>query len=135
MQIPNGLSVKNLFSLPIHDKVWTDRYPELQTYTKSDLLKPERNRIEGNIFLGGGSITAEDGGLPTAALKNNEAMIFRGSLQLLERLRYPIGLDRLPQMLALIAAELDRHGIRDFPLRMIDPVGAIFTNDERSEAK
>lgn len=135
MQIPNGASVKNLFSLPIHDKVWTDRYPELQAYAKSDLLKPERDRIEGNIFLGGGSITAVDGDLPTAALKDNQAVIFRGSLQLLERLRYPIGLDQLPQMLTLIATELDRHGIRDFPLRMIDPVGAVFANDERSEVK
>jgi hypothetical protein len=135
MQIPNGASVKNLFSLPINDKVWTDHYPELQSYAKSDLLKPERNRIEGNIFLGGGSITAEDGDLPTATLKSNEAVIFRGSLQLLERLRYPIGLDQLPQMLALVVTELDRHGIRDFPLRMIDPVGAHFANDGRSEVK
>jgi hypothetical protein len=135
MQIPNGASVKNLFSLPISDKVWTDRYPELQSYAKSDLLKPERNRIEANIFLGGGSITAVDENLPTAALKGNEAVIFGGSLQLLDRLRYQIGLDQLPQMLALVATELDRHGIRDFPLRMIDPVGAHFANDERSEVK
>ena len=135
MQIPNGASVKNLFSLPINDKVWTDHYPELQSYVKSDLLKPERNRIEANIFLGGGSITAVDADLPTAALKTNEAVIFQGSLQLLERLRYLIGLDQLPQMLALVAAELDRHGIRDFPLRMIDPVGAHFANDGRSEVK
>jgi hypothetical protein len=135
MQIPNGASVKNLFSLPINDKVWTDRYPDLQTYAKSDLLKPERNKIEGNIFLGGGSIAAVDGDLPTATLENNEAVIFRGSLQLLERLRYPIGSDQLPQMLALVATELDRHDIRHIPLQMIDPVGAHFTNDERSEAK
>lgn len=135
MQIPNGASVKNLFSLPINDKVWTDHYPELQGYVKSDLLKPERNRIEANIFLGGGSITAADENLPTAALKGNDAVIFHGSLQLLDRLRYQIGLDQLPQMMALVATELDRHGIHDFPLRMIDPVGAHFANDERSEVK
>jgi hypothetical protein len=135
MQIPDGASVKNLFSLPIHDRVWADRYPELETYEKSDLLKPERNRIEGNIFLGGGSITAVDGDMPTAELKSNREVIFRGSMQLLERLRYPIGFDQLPQTLELIATELDRHGIRDFPLRTIDSAGARFADDEPSEIK
>jgi len=130
MQIPNGLTVKKLYSLPIHEKPWTTRYPELQTYTNSDLLKPERNRIEENTFLGGGSITAIDEKLQTAELKNNDAVLYQGSLQLLERLRNWIRLSDLEQTLSLVAAELDRHAIRHIPLRRADPVGATFSKDQ-----
>ncbi|MET0971200.1 MAG: right-handed parallel beta-helix repeat-containing protein [Tardiphaga sp.] len=123
MRVPDGLSVKNLYSLPIDREPWTTRYPQLATYRESDLLKPERNIIEANIFLGGGAITALDQSIETATLRDNRAVVYQGSLQLLERLRNRIRRDDIPATLKQLAGELDRHGIAHIPLQIPDVAG------------
>ncbi|GIQ77052.1 hypothetical protein BraRD5C2_55000 [Bradyrhizobium sp. RD5-C2] len=130
MHVPGGLSVRNLYSLPVDSKRWTSRYPEIAGYKHSDLLRPERNLIEGNKFMGAGSITAFDGDIPTAEVRNNSAVVYRGSLQLLERLRNWIAPSQLDETLALISSELDRHGLTEhIPLRVPDRAGAQLPGD------
>ncbi|MGY3693173.1 hypothetical protein ACVIGA_003253 [Bradyrhizobium sp. USDA 3240] len=130
MHVPGGLSVRNLYSLPVDSKRWTSRYPEIAGYKHSDLLRPERNLIEGNKFMGAGSITAFDGDIPTAEVRNNSAVVYQGSLQLLERLRNWIAPSQLDETLALISSELDRHGLTEhIPLRVPDRAGAQLPGD------
>ncbi|WP_196236009.1 right-handed parallel beta-helix repeat-containing protein [Bradyrhizobium japonicum] len=130
MQVPNGLSVRNLYSLPVAKEPWASRYPELAGYKGSDLLRPERNLIEGNKFVGAGSITASDGNIPTAEVRNNSAVVYRGSLQLLERMRNWIAPAQLDETLALVSSELDRHGLTErIPLRGPDRAGAQLPGD------
>lgn len=134
MSVPNGLSVRELFRLPIGSEPWSSRYPELTRYRDSDLLKPERNIIERNTFLGGGSITATDGKLETAAIRQNIAVVYSGSLQLLESLRNKTKLKDLGGMLTLVAKEIERHGIRSIPMRIDDQVGASLASGSISES-
>jgi parallel beta-helix repeat protein len=134
MNIPNGQSVRNLYRLPIDSEPWASRYPELTRYRDSDLLKPERNIIERNIFLGGGSITVADENLETAVARQNSAIVYSGSLQLLESLRNKIKLKRLSEILKLIAAEIERHGIRFMPMRIDYEVGASLPSGPISES-
>lgn len=130
MQVPGGLSVRNLYNLPVDSERWTSRYPEIAGYKHSDLLRPERNLIEGNKFMGAGSITAFDGDIPTAEVRNNSALVYRGSLQLLERLRNWIAPSQLSETMALISSELDRHGVTEhIPLRVPDRAGAQLPGD------
>lgn len=124
MRVPDGESVKDLYSLPVDREPWKGRYPELSTYRQSDLLKPERNAIEGNAFLGGASITVVDQNLEAAALKDNRAIVYQGSLQLLERLRNWIRRDDIGATLSQVADELDRHGIPHAPLQIPEGAGA-----------
>ncbi|MBR2118644.1 MAG: right-handed parallel beta-helix repeat-containing protein [Pseudomonadota bacterium] len=134
MSVPNGLSVRELYRLPIGSEPWSSRYPELTRYRDSDLLKPERNIIERNTFLGGGSITATDGKLETAAIRQNIAVVYSGSLQLLESLRNKTKLKDLGGMLTLVAKEIERHGIRSIPMRIDDQVGASLASGSISES-
>lgn len=124
MKIPDGLSVKNLYRLPITSEPWTARYPYLRSYRDGNLLQPERNRIERNTFLGASSITTSDDKLQTATARNNKAILFDGPLEFLERLRNRISRAELPVTLQLLSDQLDRHGISHPQITTIDHAGA-----------
>ncbi len=134
MQIPNGASVKNLYRLPVEREPWTSRYPKLESYKKSDLLKPERNLISGNKFLGSGSIVAFDENMPMAELRSNDSITYQGSLQLLESLRNWIQLSDIRRTLELVGDELERHGLNEHvPLRLPNRIGADLSSDRALE--
>ncbi len=124
LKAPDGLSVKNLYRLPINHEPWTSRYPHLRSYRDSNLLQPERNRIEQNIFLGSSSITTSDDKLPTAMTSGNKAVLFNGPLEFLELLRNRISRAELPHALQLLSDQLNRHGISHPRITTIDHAGA-----------
>ncbi|WP_458760143.1 NosD domain-containing protein [Afipia sp. TerB] len=135
LKVPDGLTVKNLYRLPIDSEPWTSRYPHLRSYRNSNLLEPERNKIERNVFLGASSITTSDAKLQTATARGNKAVVFAGPLEFLERLRNRIHRSELPRTLQEVYEQLDRHGISHSRMIAIDHAGARLSASPLAEAQ
>jgi hypothetical protein len=125
MAVPNGISVKNLYRLPIRDPVWSARYPQLQNYPDSDLLLPERNLIEGNRIVGRNQTVVVDGKFEVATQKDNRLIRYRHFSDIRKVLREPIKFESIDQTLALVSQALDSYQINHRPLRLPASAGSV----------